>query len=152
MSPSGKICSSLGPTEVAIQPGLLHYYVQLLSSNSLYCWIILSHLLVSLLVIRWSSDLGIYKNFTLGCCRKYEAKEKLRLLQNKAVIHLLSNTDWTKKRIWKQRWSNNTLLVLVLMPGTSLQSLDKYDLPSGIPCLLLLGTKLQSACCRLWLC
>lgn len=121
MFPPRKFYSSLDPTEVAILPGLLHnYYVQLLPSNSLYCWIILS-LLVSLLVIRWSSDLGTYKNFTLGCCRKFEVKAS----SEQSCDSLLSNTDLAKKRIWKQRRSSNTLLT----PGISPQSLDKYELP-----------------------
>lgn len=93
MSSRRKIYSSLGPAEVVVQPGLLHHcYVQLLSSN---CWVILSHLLVSLLVIRLSSDLGTYKNFTLAV-GNMKLNRSLKLIWNKAVRQWAIQTEQRK--------------------------------------------------------
>lgn len=59
LSPPRQSCFILGPTDVAAQPGLVHYcYVQLLSSDS----VLLNHPVSSLLVLRWFSDLGTYKS------------------------------------------------------------------------------------------
>lgn len=78
----------------------------------------------SLLVIRWFSDLGTYKSLLWVAARNMMLNRCWKFFRTKLQsCDSLSNTEWTKTRIWKQRRFNNTLF----MSGISLQSLDKYD-------------------------